>query len=437
MVAAQLGSMLMGTVDTLMVARIGVEELAAAAMANAWIYAVLLMGQGVIHGIDPLVTQAHGAGNPRGTAIALQRGSALALAISLPLGLLWTQTRGFLVLAGQAPGLAEQAHLYTLVQIPSIPFFLLFIALRQYLQGRELVRPAMWVILIANLFNALANWVLIFGKLGAPELGLLGAGIATASTRVLMLLGLVLWVRHFRLHHGAWVPWRLSALRPRDLGRVLAVGIPVAIQMSLEIWAFSTATLLAGRLGAIALSAHTIALNMAALTFMMPLGISQGAVTRIGNLIGAKRHQQAQRAAWVALALGAGVMLVSALGFVTFRHALPRLYSPDAGVVALCATILPIAAAFQIFDGLQVVGCGILRGMGRPRPAAWFNLVGYWLLGLPLAAWLALRMNWGLSGIWWGLCAALATVATLLVIWVRFRGPAHLAEGSRARPTVR
>ena len=131
----------------------------------------------------------------------------------------------------------------------------------------------------------------------------------------------------------------------------------------------------------------------------------------------------ARRAAWVALALGAGVMTLSALAFLVFRHVLPRVYTPDAGVIAAAATILPIAAAFQIFDGTQVVGCGVLRGMGRTRPAAVFNLVGYWMLALPLGGWLALATPAGLPGLWWGLCFGLAVVAASLVVWIARRGP--------------
>ncbi len=423
MMGAQVGTMLIGTVDTLMVARVSTDALAAAAIANAWIYGGLLFGQGVVLGIDPIITQAHGAGQREQVALTFQRGVVLALLVALPLSLSWFFTEPILVALGQAPRLAALAHRYTVVQIPTVGCFLVFAALRQYLQGRELVRPAMWVIGIANLFNAAANWVLIFGNLGFPELGLLGAGIASALTRSLLLAGLVLWVLGFSLHRDAWVPWSRRAFDRRALSQLFALGIPVAIQMSLEIWAFSGSTLIAGRLGAVSLASHTIVLNMAALAFMLPLGISQGAVTRVGNLLGARQPQQAQRAAWVALAMGAGVMTISAVAFVVFRHQLPGLYSPDPAVVALSATILPIAAVFQIFDGTQVVGCGVLRGMGRTRPAAWFNLLGYWILALPLGAWLVLRAGWGLQGIWWALCLGLAVVAVLLVLWIRVRGP--------------
>jgi MATE family multidrug resistance protein len=426
-IGAQVGTMLMGTVDTIMVARLSVEALAAAAMANAWIYGCLLFGQGVVLGIDPIVTQAHGAGHAERVALTFQRGVVLALAISLPISALWLHTERVLLALGQEPQLARLADDYTRVQIPSIAAFFVYIALRQYLQARELVRPAMWVILVGNLFNALANWTLIFGELGFPALGLVGAGVATALSRVFVLLGLVVWVWVFSLHRGAWVAWSRRVFELPALGRLLALGLPVALQMSLEIWAFSASTFLAGHLGALSLASHTIVLNMAALSFMMPLGVSQGAVTRVGNLIGGQRLHEAQRAAWVALAMGAGLMSISALVFVTLRHWLPGLYSRDAGVVALSATILPIAAAFQIFDGTQVVGCGVLRGMGRTRPAAWFNLVAYWILALPLAAWLVLRGGFGLVGLWWALCLGLAIVALLLVAWIRLRGPARAA----------
>ena len=424
----QLSVMLLGFVDTVMLGRVSVEAIAASSLANVWIFGTLMFANGVLFGMDPIVAQAHGARDGARAGLALQRGLVMASLLSLPIIALWTQTERFLVFAGQDPALARAAHAYTLVQIPSVPFFLAWSALRQYLQGRELMRPALWVILTANVVHVMLNWILIFGHWGSPALGLVGAGIATALSRTLCFVGLAWLVRAFALHAGAWLPWSRAALDGRGLAQILSLGVPVAIQVSLEIWAFSGAALVAGRLGATALAAHTVTLNMAALAFMLPLGISQGAMTRVGNLIGARDPAQAQRAAWISLAMGAGVMTVSALAFVLFRHELPRIYTPDPEVIALCAAILPIAAAFQIFDGTQVVGCGILRGMGRTRPAALFNLVSYWCLGLPLGAWLALRGGWGLAGIWWGLCFGLAVVATLLVTWVGLRGPAKRGE---------
>jgi MATE family multidrug resistance protein len=426
--ATQIGTMMLGVVDTLMLGRYAVEALSAAALANVWVWGTLQLAIGTLFGIDPIVAQAHGAGDGRRAAFALQRGLVLAVLLSMPLAWLWTGTEEFLLATGQDPALAAAAERYTLVQLPSLPFFLAFFALRQYLQGREIVRPALWVLIGANLFNVAANYGLIFGQLGFPRLGLEGAGIATAATRIASLAGLAALVFGFRLHAGAWVPWSRRAFAWPGLREILALGIPVGVQTSLESWAFLGASLVAGRLGTQALAAHTIVLNLAALSFMMPLGVSLAAVTRVGNLIGARRFGDAQRAAWVAIALGAGVMVLAAAGFLAFRHLLPRLYTADLAVAGLAASILPIAAAFQIFDGVQVVGCGILRGMGRTRPAALFNAVSYWLLGIPLGAWLALSAGWGLAGIWWGLCIGLALVASSLVVWLQYRGPAHAAR---------
>jgi MATE family multidrug resistance protein len=425
MVTGQLGVMMMGAVDTVMVGRVGVEAIAAASIANAWLFALLLFGQGLVQGIDPLITQAHGAGRGDEAARAVQGGALLSLLASIPLAGLALLTGPMLGWLGQPAELIGPAHEYVRVQIVSIPCFLLFITVRQYLQGREIVRPAMWVVLIANVFNAAVNYVLIFGHLGFPALGLYGAGIATALTRLFMLTLLVAWVIRFGLHRGAWVRLGNARAQLRSLRRVFSIGLPVALQISLETWAFSAGTLIAGGLGAVALASHTIVLNMAALSFMMPLGVSQGAVTRVGNLIGAGRRQAAQRAAWVAFGLGAGLMSLSACTFVALRHQLPRIYTSEADVIALCASILPIAAAFQIFDGLQVVGCGVLRGMGQTRPAAGFNFVAYWVIGLPLGAWLSLRQGYGLAGLWWALCLGLAIVAGCVLLWVGRRGPAH------------
>lgn len=425
--ATQLSTMLMGFVDTVLLGHVGVHELAASSIANVWIHGTLFFAMGVIIGIDPLIAQAHGRGDGDAVGLAGQRGLVLALALSVPLAICWYATEWVLLAVGQDPLLARDAQVFARVQIPSIPFFLAFSALRQYLQCRGIVRPAMWVILFANVVNALLAWALIFGHLGLPALGLWGAGIATSLTRGFCFFGLSWMIWYLALHVGAWPRPSAAIFDAQAFRRVLGLGFPVAIHFSLEIWAFSGAALLAGLLGAVPLAAHTIALNLASLTFMLPLGISQGAVTRVGNLLGANRPHDAQRAAWVAIAFGAAVMSFGGAAFLILSDVLPRLYTADLTVIGVAASILPIAAAFQIFDGTQVVCCGVLRGMGRTRPAAWFNLLGYWVLGLPIGAWLAFRAGWGLHGIWWGLCFGLFVVATSLVLFVRARGPARFA----------
>jgi MATE family multidrug resistance protein len=422
-IVTQLATMMLGVVDTVMVGHVSVEALGAAALGHVWTLGTMIFAMGVILGIDPIVTQAHGAADVGRLGVALQRGILVGLALSVPTGWAWLHTATVMGWLGQTPELAELARRYTVVQIPTLPLFLIFTALRQQLQGRGIVAPAMLVALVANLFNVVANWALIFGHLGLPALGIVGAGTATALTRAFMLFMLLWLVRRGRLLAGAWIPWGQRALRWKGFTEVIHFGLPVGVQLSLEVWAFQIATLLAGRLGEVQLAAHQIVLNVASLSFMVPLGIAMAAVTRVGNLLGAGERQGAQRAAWVAVGMGASVMSVSATLFVALRHQIPALFTPDVLVRGMATSVLPIAAAFQLFDGTQVVGGGVLRGMGSTRPAAIFNLVGYYLIALPLAWWLTFPLGLGLHGLWWGLALGLALVALMLVIWIWRRGP--------------
>lgn len=426
----QLSMMLLGFVDTVMLGRYDPAAMAASAAANVWTFATMFFASGILLGLDPVVAQAHGAGEGDEAALAFQRATVLSLVLSVPVGLVWLWTGGFLSLTGQARELVPLAQSYALSLLPGLPFFLVYSCLRSYLQGREIVRPALVIVLVANVINALANYALIFGNLGFPELGIVGAGFASSLTRTLSLVLLIAYVAYFRLHRGAWVPWSRESFSLAGMRSIVRIGVPVAIQTSTEMFAFSVSTLLAGTLGVTAMAAHYITMNLASLSFMLPLGVSAAAATRVGNLIGAGHPQLAQRAAWIAVAMGASVMSISAVSFVVFREWLPRLYSTDTEVIALAATILPIAAAFQLFDGTQVVGCGVLRGMGRTRPAAIFNVIGYWILGLPLGWYFGIRVDW-LGGLWWSLALGLGVVAASVVLWLRVQGPASLAPGHR------
>jgi MATE family multidrug resistance protein len=425
-VGTQVGMMMLAVVDNLMLGRVSVEALAASALGRVWVTGTFLVGLGLVLGIDPIVSQAHGARDGERAGLALQQGLVIALAASVPIALSWIFTEEILLLMGQDAGLARIAEHYALAQIPGLPAFLGFVALRHYLQGRGIVRPALWVVLFGNLVNVFGNWLLIFGGWGAPALGATGAGISTSITQIGMLAAFFAIVRWGRLHEGAWNGWDRRALQARGLIKVLRIGAPVALTIGLEMWAFQIATLWAGLISPTDLAAHTITINMASLTFMPALGLSIGAATRVGNLIGAGEPHAAQRSAWISFAMSVAVMAVPALAFLIGRHALPLLYTDVEDVVALAATVLPIAAAFQIFDGLQVVGCGILRGMGKTVPSALFNLLGYYALALPLAWWMTFELELGLPGIWWGLCIGLGAVAIFLLAWVALRGPARV-----------
>ena len=421
----QLSSMLLWTIDLLMVGRIDVLSLNAVSLGRIWVMGTSICAMGLIFGLDAIASQAHGARDRERLGDVLLHAGTLALAVSVPLGALWLATERLLLAFGQDPATAALAHRFVVVQIPGLPFFLLFVALKQYLQARGIVRPAMWVSFAACGFNAGLNWLLIFGHWGLPRMGAVGAGVATAITEAMMLLGLLAAIRLYRLQRGSTTVVTLRRLRVQGLAEILRLGFPVAVMLALEYWAFAISSLWAGWLGPVDLAAHSIALNLASITYMVPLGIGLGASARVGNLIGAGDPRGAQRAAWVAFALGGAVMACFALLFVLGRSLIPYAFTRDAAVVTLAAPLLPIVAAFELFDGLQVVGSGVLRGMGRTRPAALFNLVGYYALGLPLAAWLGRPERLGLVGIWWGLALGLAVVAALSVAWVAVRGPAR------------
>ncbi|PRQ06702.1 MATE family efflux transporter [Enhygromyxa salina] len=439
-VLTQLGMMGFGLVDTLMLGRVGVAELDAAALANVWLWGMSIFAMGVVFGLDPIIAQAHGRGDSERTGLALQQGMVVAVLLSIPLiGSGWLAEEALIGL-GQDPELARLAEVYLRVQVWSLLPLLCFYVLRQYLQGRELVAAALWVTLLANVLNIAGNELLIFGAsvggLEIPAMGLEGAGLASAITRTFLAVGLVAWTWVKGLHHGAWQPWSARALDPRGLLEILRYGVPVGLQYTLEVWAFQASTLLAGELGRNALAAHTIVLNVASLTFMVPLGISFGVSTVIGNLLGSGRLQAAQRTAWIGFALGGGAMLVSAVLLISLRELLPGLYTDELAVVTLAAGILPIAAAFQLFDGVQVVGGGIMRGIGDTLPAAVFNAVAYYGVALPLAGYFVLVRGAGLAAIWWSLALGLALVAGTMLVWVRLRGPETRTSATADRPPI-
>ena len=432
-VASQIGLMLFGLVDMAMLGRVGAAEMGAAALADACLFGTMMVGIGLVMGIDPLVSQAHGAGRGEDAGRALQHGIVVALVATVPLTFAWCHTGFILRLFDQRPELADLGQAYATKQAWSIAPGLAFVALRAYVQGRGLMTPPLYVILGTNVLNALLNWALIFGKLGMPAMGIAGAGLATGISRTAMPLALALLVFGRGLHRGAWTPWSRDAFG-KGLGRALSIGVPIAVQLALEVWAFNLCTLIAGRIGASTVAAHAVVLKLASLTFMVPLGISVAAATRVGNRIGAGDPRGAQHSAHVALGVGAGVMGFSALAFLVLPRPLAALFTPERDVIAIAATIFPIAAAFQVFDGTQVVGGGILRGMGTPRPAALFNLLGYYVLALPLGFLLAFEAGLGIRGIWIGLAFGLAVVAALLVLWIAYRGP---ARGSAASESAR
>jgi MATE family multidrug resistance protein len=413
-VMVQLGMMLMSTVDTMMLGRVSATALASGALGAGVSFGLVTLPMGILMALDPLVSQAWGVGDSRGVATHFKRGLVSASVLSILVALCMIDLRPVLRLLGQQPEVIDPAGQYLRALIPGIPAFLLFVVVRQTLQAMSVVRSAVLAIVISNLLNVVANYSLIFGHFGLPRLEVLGSGLATSLSRWSMLLLLVAF--EWRRFAALWPARKLADLRLRGYRQMLSLGVPIGIQISFEMWLFVAVALMMGQLGARELAAHQIALNLSALSFMVPLGIAGAAATRVGNAIGRRDMPGARRAAQVCLAIGGSVMTVSALAFALAPRALARLYTDTTEVVALAAVLLPVAALFQVFDGLQVVGAGVLRGAGDTRVPAIIALIGYWVLGLPLAYFVAFRLQRGPEGLWWGLTAGLMSVAVLFLI---------------------
>lgn len=422
-VTVQVGLMLMGVVDAMLVGRLSPAALAAAALGNLAFVLVCLLGQGVLMALDPLVAQAVGAGEGDAIAANVQRGLVLAAVLTVPLSQLLLPAEAAFRALGQPADVVPDAARYVIRIIPGVFPFLAFVALRQVLQALGHVRAVVLVIVAANLLNAGLDLLLIFGQLGFPALGVAGSAWATTIARWAMLAMLVAgasrWLR------PTVRPWRASAFALGPLRQMVRLGLPIGLQLELEIGAFGAVALLMGRLGTREIAAHQVAINLASLTFMVPLGLGAAAAVLVGRAVGRGDMAEARRAARTALWIGAAFMAAMGLAFVVWPGRMARLYSSEGAVVQLAAALLPIAGVFQIFDGLQAVAAGILRGAGDMHAALRANLVGFWLIGMPLSIWLGFRTGLGARGLWWGLVAGLGVVAVVLVVRTRqqLRGP--------------
>jgi MATE family multidrug resistance protein len=302
----------------------------------------------------------------------------------------------------------------------SLPPLLFYVAFRRYLQAMNVVRPVMFALVAANVVNAIANWILIYGRFGAPAMGVRGSAYATLVARIFMAGWLLIVI----LRHEAHVTPRLRdtplGIDLARLRRLFALGFPAAGQAVLEVGVFAAATALAGRVSANALAAHQIALNLAALTFMVPLGVSSAAAVRVGQAVGRRDPRGAASAGWTAIALGVGFMSAAATGFLLMPRALIHAFTRDPAVLELGVSLLFVAAVFQLFDGLQGVTTGALRGLGNTHTAMLWNLAGHWLVGLPLGYYLCFRLGLGVIGLWWGLSVGLMICGVaLLLVWIR------------------
>ena len=418
-VLSELGWVAQGVVDTIMVGRLGPAAIGVVAMGNAVCYPPSLFGIGLLLGLDTLVAQAYGRRDHDECHRWLAQGVYLACITTVPvMAVIGLASFGF-TRFGITPEVAGRAGGYLrLLSCGTLPL-LLYGATRRYLQGVGQVRVITVTYVLANLVNWFGDWVLIYGKLGMPALGVNGSAISTVFARITMaaaLLGFA-WRYERKRGHPLFRHW--AGAQAARLKQLLRLGAPVAGQILLEVGAWNLVTFSAGYLTPVALATHQIVLNYASMTYMVPLGNSAAAAVSVGHAVGAGDAARARRAGWMALGLGTSFMLLAAAAFVAWPKPLIELYTRDARVLAVGPGLLGIVAAFEIFDGIQTVSTGALRGLGETRAPMIANLVGYWVLGLPLGFFLCFALKWGIYGLWIGLTVALVVIA--LAVLARWR----------------
>ncbi|HEY2013498.1 MAG TPA: MATE family efflux transporter [Bryobacteraceae bacterium] len=418
LVLADLGWMAMGVVDTAMAGPLGAGAVGAGSLGNMLFYPVAAWGTGTLLGMDTLVAQSHGAQDPRDCRRTLVNGVWLAIGLSPLLALIMWALIPLLEAAG------TNAHVMLLLTpflkalIPSVLPLLLFTAFRRYVQAVDIVKPVTFALISANLVNFAGNWLLMYGHWGAPRMGLAGSGWSTTVARSYMaavLLAAIVWGERKSGRLLFRISWRPDFVRMR---RLMGLGFPAAAQFGLEGAVFGVVAVLAARLDEASLAAHSIAVQVIATTYMVPLGISSAAAVRVGQAVGRKDREGVVASGWAALLLSCLFMGAAGLALWTVPQAIIRRFIDDAAVIGTGGVLLRIAAFFELFDGVQVVATGALRGLGDTRTPMLAHFAGYWLIGLPVAWVLCFPYGWGAAGIWVGLSAALILIgAALVLVW--------------------
>lgn len=418
-VVVQVGMMAMGLVDSMMVGKVSEHALATVGLGNLYGFLVMMPGFGILMALDPILSQAVGARDEDAVSRNLQRGILLSGLVSVPIAAVYLAATPLLRLAQEPEALIPGASEYVRYLTPGVLPFLLFGALRSTLQAYHRTAPVVVTIVVANLLNAALNWVLVYGHLGCPPLGSTGSAIATTVSRWAMLV--MLWRAGGSLLAAHLRRWTRAAWDRAALLRILRLGVPIGLQVFLEFSAFGLTLLMMGWFSVAALAGHQVAIQLASFTYMFPLGLSIAAGVRVGNGVGRGDPGGARWSAALALFLSVAVMSAFAVAFALIPDLLTRrFFNPnefEARRVALA--LLPIAAVFQLADGLQVVCLGVLRGVGDTKVPMWINLLGFWCLGIPTGAYAAFVMGLGPRGLWWGLTVALTAVSIALLLRVR------------------
>jgi MATE family multidrug resistance protein len=420
LVLAELGWMSMALVDTIMVGHLpnSATAMGAVSVGSNIFTAIALFGGGLLMGLDTLVSQAFGAGQREDCHRSLVNSVYLSIVLTpllaVPVWLLPKLLRAMRVDAG----VLTLAIPYTKALLAGLFPLLLYFAVRRTIQAMNMAKPVAFALITANIVNALGNWILIYGRFGVPAMGAVGSGWSTSISRLYMagvLVGYVFW--YDQRHRTRLLK---TPIEPdlRRIRRLITLGFPAAMQFTFESGVFALTTALIARLGAVPLAAHQIALNTVAFTYMVPLGIASAAAVRVGQAIGRKDPSGARDAGDTAIVIGAAFMTLMSFALLLFPRQIAHIYTPDRTIIRSTIYLLAAGAAFQLFDGVQTVATGALRGLGDTHTPMLCHFTAYWVIGLPLGAWLCFRRDWGALGLWSGLSLALILIGiVLLLVW--------------------
>ena len=415
LILANIGHMMVGVADSIMVGQLGAAPLAASALAHGIFVVFMVFGNGVSMGSTPLVAEANVSGKIARVRSLLKNSFWVNIMIGVLITLIIFFIRPLIVHLDQPEEVVVLAIPYLQIMILGILPIMVFQVFRQWLEGLSLTKPAMVAAILGNVLNIILNYFFIFGKAGFPEMGLNGAGWASLVSRIFIATVLIIYIiRNKRFQEYIKGFWKERFEQP-VFKNLLSLGIPTGFQITFEVSAFVLAAIMAGWIGTNALAAHQIAINLAAMTYMVSLGFSQAATIRAGNQLGLKDFENLKHAGTSIYGMVGSFMVITAVTFIIGRNFFPTLYIHNAEVIAIASNLLVIAAMFQLSDGLQVVGLGLLRGIQDVKFPTWLTFLAYWILGLPIGYILAFKMDYGIEGIWYGLLIGLSIVAFILI----------------------
>jgi MATE family multidrug resistance protein len=413
--SGHVSQMALSLADTLMIGKVGVVSLAGAAFANTLHHFMLITGFGLMSSVSILVAHAYGANRFKEAGEVLRRGLVMGVVGGFILFFAQWALFPFLSHLGQPPEVLEESWSYLWLLSASMPFVFAGSAFKNFAEALNRPWPAFWCGLFAVILNVFLNWVLIYGNLGAPELGLTGAGVATFLSRLANLLFLYIWLRLDARFHPMWpVEW-FKSVPLQGLYTLFKLGFPVGLQLLMEIGAFGSVTLLMGWIGVVEMAAHQIAITCAATTFMIPLGVSMAVAIRVGHSVGSGYSSESRLIGFSAVGAGIILSILSAALFIVFDKQLASLFTEDPNTRLVAASLIRIAGLFQIFDGIQVIAMGALRGCKDVRVPTVIVFCAYWLLAIPIGALLGFNAHLGAPGLWYGLMIGLGIAAAGLL----------------------